>query len=444
MTPRYSWFSGRITERTVLRGLVPGFALVMVLLGFAALVAVRQSRQIRRGAAAIVSNRLTVTRLIQEAQAEEDTLAVTLYWLGTEESSDRRSRRLEELKEADRSLARLADEASRTPDAGRWKELAAETQSFSREAERAIRSGAPVPRQAMVPLIARHERVLALIRNLIQVGNQRLIREERELNLQIQDMADGSTLLLGSSFVLAAACAIGTILYVRWSIHRMEHQTDQLNRVSWHMLQTQEEAARRFSHELHDELGQSLAAIRANLTYSAETDNGQRRSDCVALVDESIANVRELSQLLRPVMLDDFGLEAGLRWLVEKFGQRTRIQVEFTSDLEVRLRGETETHLFRITQESLTNVARHSSAKKVSIRLARREGIVRLEIEDNGIGMSADDPRPMSSLGLVGMTARAEQCGGRFRLEPADPTGLRVVVEVPLVKSEETEGQSDR
>ena len=115
--PRFLWLNDRITQHTVLRGLVPGFALVMVLLGVAGLVAVRQSRQIRRSAAAIVSNQLTVTRLIQEAQAEEDTLAVTLYRLRSEESSDRRIQRLQELKEADRSLARLAEEASRTPDA---------------------------------------------------------------------------------------------------------------------------------------------------------------------------------------------------------------------------------------------------------------------------------------------------------------------------------------
>ena len=130
----------------------------------------------------------------------------------------------------------------------------------------------------------------------------------------------------------------------------------------------------------------------------------------------------------------------GLCWLVERFGQRTRIQVEFESDLEERLNGEIETHLFRITQESLTNVARHSSAKKVSIQLSSRDGQVRLIIEDNGIGIATDDPRPMSSLGLVGITARAEQCGGWVRLEPADPTGLRVIVEVPLVKSEESAG----
>ena len=141
----------------------------------------------------------------------------------------------------------------------------------------------------------------------------------------------------------------------------------------------------------------------------------------------------------RPLGLP-FAGRKGLRGLVEKFGQRTRIQVEFKSDLAERLHGEIETHLFRITQESLTNVARHSSAKKVSIQLSSRDGQVRLVIEDNGIGIATDDPRPMSSLGLVGMTARAEQCGGWVRLEPADPTGLRVVVEVPLVKSEESAG----
>ena len=213
----------------------------------------------------------------------------------------------------------------------------------------------------------------------------------------------------------------------------MEQHTDQLNRVSWHMLQTQEEAARRFSHELHDELGQSLAAIRANLTFRSDSDTEQRRFDCVALVDEAIANVRELSQLLRPVMLDDFGLEAGLRWLVEKFGQRTRIQVHFKSSLETRLNGDIETHLFRITQESLTNVARHSSATEVFICLSAKDGQVSLVIEDNGIGIANEDSRPMSSLGLVGMTARAQQCGGWVRLEPSAPSGLRVVVQVPLV-----------
>ena len=360
--------TGRITQQTVLGGLVTGFLLVMVLLGAAGLIAVRQGRQIRRSAATIVKNQITVARLIQEAQAEEDTLAMALYRLRTESNSERRSQRLRQLKEANQALVRLADEALRTPDAGNWKQLAIASGQFSQQAELAFGSGQAPSDPVMASLFAGHERVLALIRELIQTSNQRLVREERELNLQVQRMADDSAMLLGASFILAAVCAMATILYARWSIRRMGQQTEQLNRVSWHMLQTQEVVARRFSHELHDELGQSLAAIRANLSSRADDDPEQRRAECIGLVDESINNVRELSQLLRPVMLDDFGLEAALRWLVEKFGQRTRIRVQFDSSLETRLNGDTETHLFRITQESLTNVARHSSATQVSIR----------------------------------------------------------------------------
>jgi signal transduction histidine kinase len=431
--------TGRITQQTVLGGLVTGFLLVMVLLGAAGLIAVRQGRQIRRSAATIVKNQITVARLIQEAQAEEDTLAMTLYRLRTESNSERRSQRLRQLKEANQALVRLADEALRTPDAGNWKQLAIASGQFSQQAELTFGSGQAPSDPVMASLFAGHERVLALIRELIQTSNQRLVREERELNLQVQRMADDSAMLLGASFILAAVCAIATILYARWSIRRMGQQTEQLNRVSWHMLQTQEVVARRFSHELHDELGQSLAAIRANLSSRADDDPEQRRAECIGLVDESINNVRELSQLLRPVMLDDFGLEAALRWLVEKFGQRTRIRVQFDSSLETRLNGDTETHLFRITQESLTNVARHSSATQVSIRLGSDQGQAFLAIEDNGIGLDLSDPRPMSSLGLVGMKARAEQCGGTVKLEPASPSGLRVLVRVPLVPSESAE-----
>jgi two-component system sensor histidine kinase UhpB len=198
------------------------------------------------------------------------------------------------------------------------------------------------------------------------------------------------------------------------------------------MLQSQEETARRFSHELHDELGQSLAAVRSNLTSSSQDDKIERRADCVQLVDEAIANVRELSQLLRPVILDDFGLDAGLRWLTEKFGQRTRIKTEYESCLAGRLHSDTETHLFRIAQEALTNIARHSQATKVIIMLEAEVAIVRLTIIDNGCGLAPDRQESPASLGLIGMRARARECGGTLALQPVQPKGLRIVVEVPL------------
>jgi signal transduction histidine kinase len=149
-------------------------------------------------------------------------------------------------------------------------------------------------------------------------------------------------------------------------------------------------------------------------------------------VDEAIANVRELSQLLRPVILDDFGLEASLRWLAEKFSQRTRVKVECESALAGRLESGTETHLFRIAQEALTNIARHSGATRVFINLAAEVDIVRLVVQDDGCGLSPDRQDSPASLGLIGMRARARECGGNLHLEPVTPHGLRIAVEVPL------------
>src|SRR5206468_8606070 len=180
-------------------------------------------------------------------------------------------------------------------------------------------------------------------------------------------LSDISLIFAAASVVLALIFAIITVRLVTQLIRQMESQTAELGRVSWHMLEDQEATARRFSHELHDELGQSLTAVKTNLTaLQLHGQNpGARLADSVHLVDDAIGNVRQMSQLLRPTILDDFGLEAGLRWLAEGFTHRTGIEVEFHGGLGRRLPDETETHLFRIAQEALTNVARHSGAKHV-------------------------------------------------------------------------------
>ena len=110
--------------------------------------------------------------------------------------------------------------------------------------------------------------------------------------------------------------------------------------------------------------------------------------------------MRELSHLLRPTILDDFGLDAGIRWLAERFGQRTGVEVDYKSSFDGRLADETETHLFRIVQEALTNVARHSGATRVNIELARNGERVHLTVKDNGHGFHGNGN---SGLGLVGM-----------------------------------------
>jgi signal transduction histidine kinase len=425
-------FTRRITQRTVMWGLSAGFALVLVLLGIAGLVAVRDSHAIRRSAGGLVQEQLLIARLLNEVQVEENALTEVLHSLTRTPQTLDRSALLRELVEADQSVARLAVDAATTPKARVWQQLEQSVRSFSKEARSALDQDDPISEESITSLFSRHDEVVELIHDLLRDSSEHLRTSDEQIERQSRDLADESALLLGSSLILAGLCAIGTILFVRHSIRRIEWQTDEINRVSWHMLQTQEETARRFSHELHDELGQSLAAVRANLTSKSQDDQLERRADCVQLVDEAIANVRELSQLLRPVILDDFGLDAGLRWLTEKFGQRMRIKLEYESYLAGRLQSETETHLFRIAQEALTNIARHAQATQVVVHLEVVAAIVRLSISDNGHGLPPDRQESPASLGLIGMRARARECGGTLDLQPVQPQGLRIVVEVPL------------
>ncbi len=437
------WFilGRRVNERTVLTGLVAGFGAVMLLLGAAGWLAVREGRSIRLNAEELMREQVLVTRLLHEAQVEEDALALTLHRLTRSVDPAERVGQLRELEQADRAIARLADQARTTAQAAPWHRLAGATRGFSEQVRQAFAAEGGISRERMERLFSAHDEVVSLIHGLILESTDHLERLDLRLAGHLRALAGKSALLLGSALVLSGVCAAGTIAYVRSSIRRIEGQTDELNRVSWHMLQSQEAAARRFSHELHDELGQSLAAVRANLVARTCTDEAHRRADCLQLVDAAIANVRELSQLLRPVILDDFGLDAGLRWLTEGFAQRTRLQVSYHSDLNMRLHSDLETHLFRIGQEALTNVARHAGATRVSLRLQAGEGRVRLDIEDDGRGLPTDPSTSRPGLGLTGMRARARQCGGSLEIKPVFPHGLALRIDVPLriAEPDETE-----
>jgi signal transduction histidine kinase len=430
-------FAQHITERRVLWVLVIGFGLVMLLLGVAGLAAVREGRAIRASAAALVREQILLTRLLHEAQVEEDALALVLHRLARSVDKQERVVQLRELEAADEAVERLARDAAATPQAAQWARLAATAGAFSEAAEGTLDQEGPLSQERLERLFSKHDEVVKLIHELIIQSTEHLAAVDDQIGRQLQELADESALLLGAALLLAALCAAGTIKFVRYSIQRIEWQAAELNHVSWHMLQSQEETARRFSHELHDELGQSLAAVRANLTRQGGDNVEDRRADCVHLVDEAIANVRELSQLLRPVILDDFGLDAGLRWLTEKFAQRTRIEVSYESNLEVRLHNDLETHLFRIAQEALTNIARHSGARRVRMVLRVEGGEVRLRIEDDGRGLPTGPVESRQSLGLIGMRARARECGGVLELEEAVLQGLCLMVRVPLRVAEE-------
>ena len=426
-----------ITHRSIALVLVAGFALVTFLLLAAAGVAVQNNREIRSDAAELISEQGLTARLMNQMRVEQAALNAVFYQLIRDPEDINKGELIRQLETAGDSLNRLARNAASTPEAKLWEQLDRSAQLFAAESKRLIMSD-HLSDASIRDLFKLHEAVVQQVRDLAAASGSRAQTVESRITQQAQELMDRSILLLAGCFALAVLGALLTLRFTFGLLSRMETQAHELSRVSWQMLQGQEDAARRFSHELHDELGQSLMAMKANLTSFTPENLEVRRADSLALVDEAIANVRELSQLLRPVILDDFGLDASLKWLTEKFSERTGIQVQYTASFSGRLSDETETHLFRIAQEALTNVARHSGASRVDVELSRRDGYIWLNIVDNGKGLQRRSDTPKPSIGMVGMRARARQAGGDFRVDSPATGGVALAAWVPLLNYAES------
>jgi signal transduction histidine kinase len=414
--------------RTLVRVLVIGFTAVILLLMAAAVIGVNNAHSIARNSADLVADQLVITRLMDEVEREQEVLNAAFYRLTRTPEMVDRANVLADLNQTDDNIEQLVSRASSGPDRQIWESLAHAAQDFSTEARRLL-GGQRMEEVAPLDLFFRHEEVTAVAARLVNISYSRAQETQQKVERQAVDLATQSAGLVGGCLTVALGCALVTVRIAAGVFRQMESNSGELSRVSFRMLEAQESVARRFSHELHDELGGSLTAIKTNLAVlAADPADRARLEDCVKLVDESISNVRELSQLLRPTILDDFGLDASLRWLVERFSERTRIAVEYRSTFDGRLADETETHLFRIVQEALTNIARHSGATKASIHLRADDGFVRLTVSDNGHGLSEDR---RNGMGLSGMRARARSAGGELTLTSKPDEGLTIEVWAP-------------
>lgn len=339
------------------------------------------------------------------------------------------------------------------------------TQGWSRGAPPARRPATPMSRQTVlrVMVLGFGLAVLLVIAAAyvgyegslsIQTNARDLVREhllntgraatlEKQIEQQSQHLLGGLIWILGACFVLAVVGSALTIWTTDKAFRQLEWQAGELSRVSWNLVESHEKVARRFSHEIHDELGQAMAGVKGIMKRITPEELPGQREEVLGLLDEVMSGIRELSQLLRPVILDDFGLDAGLRWLSERFMQRTRIQVDYSSNYSGRLSDELETQLFRIAQEALTNIARHSGATAATVSLSVQGGHVRMEIADNGRGMPEPFRTPHPGIGMVGMRARARQVRGEVKVENRSQGGVRVVVDTPFRGQEEDGGEEN-
>ena len=216
---------------------------------------------------------------------------------------------------------------------------------------------------------------------------------------------------------------------------------ERMRTLSRQLLRAQEEERRRIARELHDEIGQSLTAVRINLQRamagpdSSATSSYLRESD--GLIDHVLQQVRHISLDLRPSVLDDLGLAASVRWQLDRTTRRAGLVSRFTADPpEIRLPPEIETECFRIAQEALTNVVRHARARQVDVALSRNGERLDLIVHDDGAGFDVAAARQHAarggSLGLLGMQERAVLLGGRITIEAGPGIGTKVHLRVPL------------
>lgn len=425
-----------ITQRNILRVLVAGFSLVILLMLAAATVGVYNIQWIQRNASSLVREQSVTNGLIDELHRQQTTLSDVFSVMARDPDSLDYIHILQQLDEADRDIDRISGEGAQTPERDLWTRLQQSSMQFSGEARRILAADEPET-FAPAELFRDHEAFISVVAKLIEAEYRKVSAAQAQIDQWSRRLLGLTVIFASASVLLALIFAVITIKMALDSTRRMEWQTGELSRVSFHMLEDQEATARRFSHELHDELGQQLTAIKTNLAALDRNGNSEgsshreRLHDCLRLADEAIGNVRQMSQLLHPTILDDFGLEAGLRWLAEGFTARTGIEVHVESNYSGRLADETEIHLFRIAQEALTNIARHSGAKRVEMRLNADGGDICLAIRDDGRGMPANGA-DRGGMGMIGMRARARSAGGDVEIHPAPGGGVLIEVRAPF------------
>jgi PAS domain S-box-containing protein len=221
----------------------------------------------------------------------------------------------------------------------------------------------------------------------------------------------------------------------------LSESREALRKLSTNVVEAREEERRRIARELHDELGQRLTALKmelAALRTAGAGEGGEQIDNMLGMVDETLASVRRISTDLRPMMLDDLGLNAAIEWLGRDAARRLGIEVTVRlGENEPPLDDRVATAAFRMVQEALTNVARHARATDVQIELRQHDGELELTVQDNGVGYPEDPTRREGSFGLVGMRERAGMLGGRVAFENPAGGGARLVVHLPLAPDAE-------
>jgi PAS domain S-box-containing protein len=225
---------------------------------------------------------------------------------------------------------------------------------------------------------------------------------------------------------------------------KLKESYEATRKLTEHLQNVREEERLHIAREIHDELGQLLTVLKMDVSWlnrkiqPTSEPVKEKMIELLSLIDITVKKVRHISSELRPSLLDDLGLVAAIEWHIEEFGKRSGIDLEaHLPSVELVLPEPVKIGLFRILQESLTNVARHSGAQLVTVTLMQKENTLILMIKDNGKGFDADNTKK-KTLGLLGMKERTLMIGGEYKIKgiPGQGTTVEVIVPLPVFANE--------
>jgi signal transduction histidine kinase len=284
--------------------------------------------------------------------------------------------------------------------------------------------------------------VMQLSDNIQMLNRSAFVQQQQAVALIYAETQRRVWQTLGFAVLASLGIAMFATLYVARLERDLERRrikerqaTEDLQRLSTKLVSAQEEERRTIARELHDEIGQVLMAIKVELALAQRRMDaagvpGRLLDDAQSITDGALHTVRDLSHLLHPALLDDFGLPAAVDSYLAGFGKRHGIAVELLHEaMDERLAPEIEAAAYRIVQEALTNVAKHAGASLAFVYLRRLGEVLQVSIEDNGVGF--EPGLSGRGLGLIGIRERVAHLQGTVRIDSAPGRGTRLAVELP-------------
>jgi len=446
------------TIRTVL---VLGFVVIFGLWLLSTYALVQRVSQAERASSAMTARFTTGEELLFTMRAQVLLSSVYVRDVALDSRPDAVSFYRDQLRatraSVDEAITRYLPDVDTTIEREHWTRFEADLQDYWSSFAPVLAGemiGTPTDASAFLrrEVIPRRDRIVRIAEDL-RVLNQDALEQQRAAVARLHQALRQR---LWWTSGIAVACALAIALFaaryagrLEWRI-REQHQQErthkrELQRLSAELVHAQENERRTIGRDLHDEIGQALMMIKLDL--GAIERSGQvsgvaahALTEARSTTDHAIQSVRDLSHLLHPAMLDQFGLAVTVEACVRSFSQRTGIEAALVQDgMERRLASELEITAYRVVQEALTNVSKHAQATSCRVYLHRRQHSLLLTVEDDGTGFDQarlDANHERLGVGLVGVRERVSRLGGIFRLDSQVGKGTRLTIELPTTSDE--------